>query len=408
MDATQQFDSPMHLKGEAAAPAYDFSLDMDHRKRRRNRTTQSCLNCHTSKRKCDRKRPCQRCIQLGLTGLCVYEIDDPSIRDDPNVDENTRFRNRIAELESLVRELRGKPHPRWADANFCDGDPNEKWHSRASKRPPGMRLDLRRQRSAFDIGPHHDGSHSGTPIKSEPGDLAQNFPYRFSPSPDSSQASPYQMFPPQTSASYQEHSMQYGNGNSGNSSGEGSAGSSYSPYMQAPGVYHSDAHGADPRYRSQHSDPRGEVYCPCHANPNATAALVGLSQQLQGSLSVLRGLQEHSGHAPCTLTRRIQDLSDILHQCCAEPYSAGSDSTISVNAGYESLSTPPDSDVITPLSSGEAAPIRATQLQEWQALSQAQGSAYNPYFPPLPERAVAHGFPKELEGGHHQEFHSVI
>ena len=97
---------------------------------------------------CDRKRPCQRCIQLGLvitvpsfspsrlviltpppqTGLCVYEIDDPSIRfvpvsrarqfvlnvdprDDPNVDENTHFRNRIAELESLVRELRGKPSP---------------------------------------------------------------------------------------------------------------------------------------------------------------------------------------------------------------------------------------------------------------------------------------------------------
>jgi hypothetical protein len=62
------------------------------------------------------------------TGLCVYEIDDPSIRsvhfprvfpnplltctrhsrDDPNVDESTRYRNRIAELESLVRELRGK------------------------------------------------------------------------------------------------------------------------------------------------------------------------------------------------------------------------------------------------------------------------------------------------------------
>ncbi|GJE95936.1 Zn(II)2Cys6 transcription factor [Phanerochaete sordida] len=41
----------------------------------RVRTTQSCLNCHTSKRKCDRKRPCQRCIQLGLVGLCVYEVD---------------------------------------------------------------------------------------------------------------------------------------------------------------------------------------------------------------------------------------------------------------------------------------------------------------------------------------------
>ncbi|KIP01145.1 hypothetical protein PHLGIDRAFT_80941 [Phlebiopsis gigantea 11061_1 CR5-6] len=77
---------------------------------RRNRTTQSCLNCHTSKRKCDRKRPCQRCIQLGLTGLCVYEVDDPAARDDPNIDETTRLRNRIAELESLVRELRGAPH----------------------------------------------------------------------------------------------------------------------------------------------------------------------------------------------------------------------------------------------------------------------------------------------------------
>ncbi|KAI0250998.1 hypothetical protein BJV78DRAFT_1127239 [Lactifluus subvellereus] len=402
MDAQPQFEPTLHLKAETAS-AYEFSLDMDHRKRRRNRTTQSCLNCHTSKRKCDRKRPCQRCIQLGLTGLCVYEIDDPSIRDDPNVDENTRFRNRIAELESLVRELRGKPHPRWAEANFCDGDPNEKWHSRASKRPPGMRLDLRRQRSSFDVGqPSASASH--TPIKSEPGDLSQSFPYRFSPSPDSAQASPYQMFPPQTpSGSYHEHVMPYGS--SGNSSGEGSAGSSsYSPYLPPPGTYHSDA-GADPRYRSQQESDSRDIYCPCHANPNASAVLVGLSQQLQGAIGIMRGLQEHTGHSPCALTRRIQELSELLHQCCAEPYATGNDST-SV-AGYESLSTPPDSDVITPLSSGEAAPIRAAQLQEWHVLSQAQGSAYNPYFPPLPERPGVHGYPKDLDG-HHPEFHSVM
>ena len=96
----------------------------------------------------------------------------------------------------------------------------------------------------------------------------------------------------------------------------------------------------------------------------------------------------------------------FLRQCCAEPYAPSNDST-SV-AGYESLSTPPDSDVITPLSSGEAAPIRTAQLQEWHALSQAQGSAYNPYFPPLPERSVAvHSYPKDLDG-HHPEFHSVM
>ena len=82
MDTQPQFEPALHLKAESAS-AYEFSLDMDHRRRRRNRTTQSCLNCHTSKRKvrprappplpvphsviqCDRKRPCQRCIQLGL------------------------------------------------------------------------------------------------------------------------------------------------------------------------------------------------------------------------------------------------------------------------------------------------------------------------------------------------------
>ncbi|THG99317.1 hypothetical protein EW026_g2997 [Hermanssonia centrifuga] len=100
--------APLQFKGEIMD--FDLGMEIDHRKRRRNRTTQSCLNCHTSKRKCDRKRPCQRCIQLGLTGLCVYEVDDPALRDDPNIDETTRLRNRIAELESLVRELRaGNP-----------------------------------------------------------------------------------------------------------------------------------------------------------------------------------------------------------------------------------------------------------------------------------------------------------
>ena len=45
-----QFEPTLHLKAETST-AYDFSIDIDHRKRRRNRTTQSCLNCHTSKRK---------------------------------------------------------------------------------------------------------------------------------------------------------------------------------------------------------------------------------------------------------------------------------------------------------------------------------------------------------------------
>ncbi|KAF8510507.1 hypothetical protein BU17DRAFT_55292, partial [Hysterangium stoloniferum] len=83
------------------------SVESNHRKRRRNRMRVSCLNCYASKRKCDRKRPCTRCIKHGLTGLCIYELDDPTARqaDYPNEDELTHLRNRIAELESVIREL---------------------------------------------------------------------------------------------------------------------------------------------------------------------------------------------------------------------------------------------------------------------------------------------------------------
>lgn len=42
---------------------------IDHRKRKRNRTIQSCLPCHQNKRKCDRKKPCSRCKTLGLVSF---------------------------------------------------------------------------------------------------------------------------------------------------------------------------------------------------------------------------------------------------------------------------------------------------------------------------------------------------
>ncbi|KAJ6593961.1 hypothetical protein B0H19DRAFT_43146 [Mycena capillaripes] len=105
-------DSAPATKRRSAKAATKASPD-DHRKRRRNRTTQSCLNCHATKRMCDRGRPCSRCTQLGLTGLCVYEVDDPA--NSNTQDERSRLQNRIAELEGVIRELKNKPHPRWAD-----------------------------------------------------------------------------------------------------------------------------------------------------------------------------------------------------------------------------------------------------------------------------------------------------
>ncbi|PLW48368.1 hypothetical protein PCANC_00593 [Puccinia coronata f. sp. avenae] len=88
----------------------------DHRRRKRNRTMQSCLPCHTNKRRCNRGRPCERCTSLGITGNCVYETEDPSVikkidLKDPAC-EIARLRDRIAELEGVVRILKGRPHPK--------------------------------------------------------------------------------------------------------------------------------------------------------------------------------------------------------------------------------------------------------------------------------------------------------
>ncbi|KAH7097627.1 hypothetical protein BKA62DRAFT_623650 [Auriculariales sp. MPI-PUGE-AT-0066] len=138
------------------------AADIDHRKKRRNRTTHSCINCHTTKRKCDRKRPCGRCTQLGLTGLCVYEVDDPSTADDPNIDETSKLRKRIAELEGVIRELKNKPHPKWAQAHGPGGDLS--FHTRSHN--------AKRRRTSDEDDDDYDGlegSAGPSGIKVEPG-----------------------------------------------------------------------------------------------------------------------------------------------------------------------------------------------------------------------------------------------
>ncbi|KAJ8522000.1 hypothetical protein ONZ45_g1344 [Pleurotus djamor] len=136
--------------------------DGDHRKRRRNRTTQSCLNCHTSKRMCDRKRPaCARCTQLGLTGLCVYEVDDPSQRSESQ-DESSRLLKRVAELEGVIRELKNKPHPRWVQAaSVAANEEFDRWHSRTTARL-GDGLELPSNASSPPSSSSSDGGDSSS------------------------------------------------------------------------------------------------------------------------------------------------------------------------------------------------------------------------------------------------------
>lgn len=262
---------------------FQLNLDVDHRKRRRNRTTQSCLNCHTSKRKCDRKRPCSRCIQLGLTGLCVYEVDDPAIRDDPNVDEITKLRNRIAELESLVRELRGKPHPRWVDAGQgsntgSEGDLSDKWHTRAHKKPAiaiGSQMSVKMESEPFsDLSYHqyqHRHHHQQLSLQQRHHDNHQQGQH-YSPSP------PLSMAPSSGSSS---------------SPPRDEIDSAYYPHHD----FHTSSNGSS---------------CHCIVNPVVAPHLLSLTQQLQSIYAILNRLPEHNSEEGCLVLDRIAALNNFL------------------------------------------------------------------------------------------------
>ncbi|KAG2143001.1 hypothetical protein DEU56DRAFT_792909 [Suillus clintonianus] len=155
-------------KKRATSEANPASSEGNHRKRRRNRTTQSCLSCHTSKRMCDRKRPCGRCTQLGLTGLCVYEVDDASKRTDVQEDESLRLRQRVAELEGVIRELKNKPHPRWAQAVSTESE-FQKWHARSQSRSTTEQQQTEHQSETKSTSPSRSVcSNSGPGDESHP------------------------------------------------------------------------------------------------------------------------------------------------------------------------------------------------------------------------------------------------
>ncbi|KAJ3015661.1 hypothetical protein NUW54_g983 [Trametes sanguinea] len=369
----ESIPQPLQFKGEIM----DFDLaglEVDHRKRRRNRTTQSCLNCHTSKRKCDRKRPCQRCIQLGLTGLCVYEVDDPALRDDPNVDETTRLRNRIAELESLVRELRGKPHPKWAEPNFCDGDLTEKWHSRSSRRLQYQKLP--RDRHDDGVG-SMQGSNGRIPpaIKTE-ADPSQQHLYRFTPSPPNSavdNASSYNL--------YRAQEAQHGHAVYSPTDDS----SCYSSPSSASVMTYSDARHGMANGEQYYQEQQYVQHCSCVTNPGAGNALIGLTNQLQNTLALLRQLPEHSARHSCVILRRVAELNDIMH--------GNHPSNMSTSSSYEGISSTPETELsMSPISTSSQSSVSAASLHEQWSNAIPQSAGYDTYFPvsTAQEHAVFH------------------
>lgn len=298
---------------------------------------------------CVRNRRSSTKVASCLTSARCSILIESSCRDDPSLDEATRLRNRIAELESLVRELRGKvnlfhhplptsdllcglgkPHPRWADANFRDGDPSERWHSRAAKNSLHLR---RRARSPDTLvrsnqEPRGLVSASGTPIKIEPiADISQPHLYRFTPSPPAS----YPAFHSDNSASppyERQNGHHYNNGNipsNGRSSMPYPSPTSTNglPYHHAsdPPSYHENGNvyqmnpcEPDKVYGNHFpsDSPSSQPFCACRTNPGTEHAFVSLGQQLQSTLVSLRQYAQHPENSQCQLFRRISELTNLM------------------------------------------------------------------------------------------------
>jgi hypothetical protein len=340
-----------------------------------------------------------------LTGLCVYEIDDPALRDDPSLDESTRLRNRIAELESLVRELRGKPHPRWAESTFRDGDPNEKWHSRATKCSPLQKRPAPQAGATAQQQPQEEGLRNGravhsllSPIKTEPSAEAPNSHlYRFSPSP--APAMRYHTFQADVrsdssssfdgdprSAAYPTNGnggvAYHGNSTNGHyTNGSGNSTSAPSSYSDGGGAHNyplSNSDDGNTTYNDQYSvsssSPHSHYACTCRTNPALGIAFINLANTLQTSLNSIRQYSHHPQNSQCTLFRRIMDLNNSLH---------GNDSPGGIVPTSYDSGTTSDNEIMTPLSASSshasfhATSPTAVSPQEWSHIATTLGS----YFP---------------------------
>ncbi|KAJ3492318.1 hypothetical protein NLI96_g80 [Meripilus lineatus] len=323
-------------------------------------------------------------------------------RDDPNVDENTRLRNRIAELESLVRELRGttnlflnriskpnntssgKPHPRWAEPNFCDGDATEKWHSRSSRRTQAQ---FARQRREFQENNGQIDGANATPVVKVEQDASQRHLYRLSQSPPSLNGHTHNSgncSPSDNSSlcSYPSSSNSNVEYNHNRQNGTPSLGMSNNNdlYYHQPYIRPSDPSPVQPS-------------CTCLTNPAAGHPLIALTHQLQTTMDMMRQLPEHNNRNQCLIMKRITDLNDMMHGGNAGEQQPQPQPT----QQFDGLPTPTETELLSPVSASSHSSIGNTLQQEWPTMTATQTAHYDNYFP-----AVGAG---EQGVYHHKTYH---
>ncbi|THH30783.1 hypothetical protein EUX98_g3406 [Antrodiella citrinella] len=315
------------------------SPEDDHRRKRRNRMTQSCLNCHTSKRMCDRKRPCGRCTQLGLTGLCVYEVDDPNQRNDLP-DEQIRLQKRVAELESVIRELKNKPHPRWAQPGTPGFEEGPRDKGELTVPPSNLHLQV------------PQGARASPPMSvlSSPSSSRSRSSLG-SPGPSHTPPSPLALTPVDGRHMHDQH---------GPSAGYDFASFLTSYYNDQPGmdgVFNGllgpeDSALADP-FLMEHMKHGNSGHCGCLSELKSYSVVLDLSLRLRRAAEILGLSPKHLSASDCSIHQRIAAMDRFTTEALANinipsaiysPYAAA-DSPISVpGMGYPSLRSPGASD----------------------------------------------------------------
>ena len=242
-----------------------------------------------------------------------------------NQTRDTRFSH-----DSTPSLYAGKPHPRWADPNYYEGDASDKWHTRSAKR-----LGANKQRRPQSPGQNGNGPTSGISVKTEPvNDMQHSAYYRLSPSPPPNSAV-------STTLAYGVNTVQtnhFSSGFDGTVAASGGTGNACSPVSYSPsspadygdsasssssgmnGAYHFSPDARKlctrPHFPSTDTTPRDtfryDEQCGCTSNPTSGHTFSTIARQLDAISNYLQQLPEHSQSQKCGIFRRIQELRSIL------------------------------------------------------------------------------------------------
>ena len=232
---------------------------------------------------------------------------------------------------------KGKPHPRWAESSFRDGDPNEKWHSRATKcvplpkrngqQPQQQQQNTQSQQSQLPDDVLRNGRAGLNPIKTEPTQEANSQLYRFSPSPAPSMR--YHTFqadvrsdssssfdndprpgynPTNGSGMYPTNATHYTSGTGSTAPSTYSDGGGGVTY---PLSNSDDGNSYGDHFSVNSSSPQSHFLCACRSNPALGITYLQLSQTVHQSLNSMRQYN-HSSNSHCVLFRRVLELSNTL------------------------------------------------------------------------------------------------